>query len=107
TDVLATIEEILGLGAMSQFDHFGRPLREIWSAEPDLSPYVALTPSTPLDERNPKTGGLAEASKKLALGKEDEADEQLFNRILWEALKGNKRYPRPKRISSLELARVR
>ena len=30
TDVLATIEEMLGLGAFSQFDHFGRPLREIW-----------------------------------------------------------------------------
>jgi DNA-binding beta-propeller fold protein YncE len=105
TDVIATIEGVLGLGNLSQFDHYGRPLAEIWSAVPNLSPYVALTPSTPLDERNPKSGALAEASKKLALSKEDEADEQLFNRILWEAIKGNKNYPGPKRVSSLDLQR--
>ena len=28
TDVIRTIEEILGLGTLSQFDHFGRPLRD-------------------------------------------------------------------------------
>ena len=107
TDVIATIEGVLGLGNLSQFDHYGRALTEIWSAVPDLSPYVALTPSTPLDERTPKSGALAEASKRLALSKEDEADEQLFNRILWEAIKGNKNYPGPKRVSSLDLQRGR
>src|SRR5215467_8689951 len=40
TDVLATIEEILGLDPMSQFDRFGRPLREIWAEQPQLSPYA-------------------------------------------------------------------
>jgi hypothetical protein len=107
TDVIATIEGVLGLGNLSQFDHYGRPLTEIWSSTPDLTPYVALTPSTPLDERNPKSGALAEASKKLALSKEDEADEQLFNRILWEAIKGNKNNPGPKRASLLDLQRGR
>ncbi len=34
TDVLATIEEILGLDALSHFDRFGRPLREIWTSTP-------------------------------------------------------------------------
>ncbi len=107
TDVLSTIEEILGLGRMSQFDHYGRPLREIWKTEPDLSPYVALTPSVSLDERNPARGALAEASKKLALQKEDEADEELFNRILWTTIKGNRSYPGAKRMSSLELLNAR
>jgi len=107
TDVVATIEEILGLGTMSKFDHYGRPLREIWRDRPDLSPYVALTPSVPLGETNPNSGALAEASKKLALSKEDEADEQLFNHILWEAIKGNRNYPKVRRMSSLELQRAR
>ena len=31
TDVLRTIEEILGLESLSQFDYYGRPLRDIWS----------------------------------------------------------------------------
>ena len=102
TDVVATIEDILGLGRMSQFDHYGRPLREIWETTPDLTPYVALRSSVPLDQKNPQRGALAEASKKLALEKVDQADEQLFNRILWGAIKGDKPYPGPTRMSALE-----
>ncbi|HKN59428.1 MAG TPA: hypothetical protein VJV97_11285, partial [Gemmatimonadaceae bacterium] len=102
TDVLATIEDILGLGRMSQFDYYGRPLREIWETTPDLTPYVALRSKVPLDERNPQRGALAEASKKLALEKVDMADENLFNRILWSAIKGDKPYPGAKRMSALE-----
>jgi DNA-binding beta-propeller fold protein YncE len=102
TDVLATIEDILGLGRMSQFDHFGRPLREIWETTPDLTPYVALRSSVPLDEKNPPRGALAEASKKLALEKEDLSNDDLFNRILWGAIKGDKPYPGPTRMSALD-----
>jgi DNA-binding beta-propeller fold protein YncE len=102
TDVVATIEDILGLGRMSQFDHYGRPLREIWEATPDLTPYVALRSSVPLDEKNPPRGALAEASKKLVLEKEDMSNDDLFNRILWGAIKGDAPYPGPTRMSALE-----
>jgi YVTN family beta-propeller protein len=102
TDVLATIEDILGLARMSQFDHYGRPLREIWESTPDLTPYTALRSIVPLDEKNPKRTALAEASKHLALEKEDIADEDLFNRILWSAIKGDAPYPGPTRMSALE-----
>jgi DNA-binding beta-propeller fold protein YncE len=102
TDVVATIEDILGLGRMSQFDHYGRPLREIWETTPDLTPYVALRPSVPLDEKNPPRTALAEASKKLALEKVDQADEELFNRILWSAIKGDRPFPGTTRMSALE-----
>ena len=102
TDVLATIEEILGLGRMSQFDHFSRPLTDIWDSAPDLRPYVALKPAVPLDEVNPKRGALAEASKKLVLDEEDRSEDDLFNRILWRTIKGDAPYPGPKRMSALE-----
>jgi hypothetical protein len=52
TDILATIEEILGLDALSQFDHYGRPLRSIFAAKPDLTPYKALKPTVDLNEKN-------------------------------------------------------
>ena len=102
TDVLATIEDILGLGRMSQFDHYGRPLREIWESTPDLSPYTSLTPSVSLKEVNPKRGAMAEASKKLALKVEDASDDDLFNRILWTTIKGDKPYPGTRRMSALD-----
>jgi len=102
TDVVATIEDILGLGRMSQFDHYGRPLREIWETEPDLTPYTALTPSVSLKELNPRRGAMAEASKKLTLRKEDTSDDDLFNRILWTVIKGDKPYPGTRRMSVLD-----
>jgi YVTN family beta-propeller protein len=106
TDVLATIEELLGLGRLSQFDHYGRSLTTIWRETPDVRPYVALTPAVSLDEKNPRTGIGARESLGLALGKEDEADEELFNRILWRAIKGEKRpWPGTKRMSALESRR--
>ncbi|HJP58522.1 MAG TPA: bifunctional YncE family protein/alkaline phosphatase family protein [Gemmatimonadaceae bacterium] len=102
SDVVATIEDILGLGPMSQFDHFGRPLREIWESTPDLKPYTALRPGIPLDQKNPPHTALAAASKKLRLDKVDMADENLFNRILWSAIKGSTPYPGTTRMSALE-----
>src|SRR5581483_6834404 len=88
TDVLRTIEEILGLDSMSQFDYFGRPLRDIWADTPDFQPYRALVPAQSLDEVNPRNTRGARESEKLDLHIEDASDDALFNRILWEAIKG-------------------
>jgi hypothetical protein len=106
TDVLRTIEEILGLASMSQFDHYGRPLRDVWTDKPDLRPYTVLTPSVPLTERNTAMGPDARASAHLALDFEDQADEDTFNRILWRAAKGQDvPYPGARRLTGLELKR--
>jgi hypothetical protein len=103
TDVLATIEEILRLGALSPYDHFGRPLREVFATAPDTSPYTALAPSVPLTEMNPAAGRDAGASARLDLHTEDAADEDEFNRILWRAEKGDVPYPGATRMPVGEL----
>ena len=106
SDVLLTIEEILGLQSLSQFDHFGRPLREIWSDRADTRPYRLLTPAVPLGERNPSGTRAARASATLDLKIEDAADDDTFNRILWETIRGgNVPYPGPTRMSALEAKR--
>jgi YVTN family beta-propeller protein len=108
TDVFATMEEILGLPPLSQFDFYGRPLREIFSDKPDLSPFAALKPEQLLDELNPQQGANARASMGLDLDEVDKADMDSFNRILWSEIKGeNVPYPRAKRMSSLEITRAR
>ncbi|HEV7672808.1 MAG TPA: alkaline phosphatase family protein [Thermoanaerobaculia bacterium] len=108
TDVLATIEEILHLGNLSQFDHYGRPLREIFGTEADLTPYRPLVPPVPLDELNPAAGPAAQASAKLDLETVDASDDDLFNRILWRAIRGEDvPYPEPKRVSVKELTLAR
>jgi DNA-binding beta-propeller fold protein YncE len=108
TDIVATIEEILGIEPLSQFDYYGRPLREIFTVEPDLRPYEVLNPGQSLVELNPPKGQNAEASLLLNLSKEDVADMNLFNRILWRVIKGDGiPYPSIKQMSSLEYMRGR
>ncbi|HET7621902.1 MAG TPA: bifunctional YncE family protein/alkaline phosphatase family protein [Gemmatimonadaceae bacterium] len=88
TDVIATIGEILHLGSLSQFDYYGRPLRGIFEANPDLAPYSAIQPAVRIDERNPSGGIGALETEELDLSAEDRAEEDLFNRVLWRAIKG-------------------
>ena len=104
TDVLATIEEILGLGTLSPFDHFGRPLRDAFGTVADTTPYLALTPGVPLTETNPDTGKLARLSARMDFHDPDDVDDALLNSVLWLAVKGpSVPEPAPRRASTLDL----
>jgi hypothetical protein len=106
TDVIRSIEGILGLGSLSQFDYYGRPLTEIWTAEPDLTPYEVLTPSVSLDEKNAAGGRGARESTRLDLDEEDESDDNDFSQIIWHVVKGwDVPYPGIHRMSLLEARR--
>jgi hypothetical protein len=98
TDVLATIEAMLSLNHLSQFDAYARPLRGVFASAPDPTPYLALTPSVPLTEKNTATGPGARESSKFDFRIEDLADDEQFNRVLWLAIKGSAPYPGPTRM---------
>src|SRR5437879_7078999 len=53
TSVLRTIELILSLHPMTQFDAGARPMHAAFQAMPDPAPYTAEKPRSPLHERNP------------------------------------------------------
>ncbi|HVT58365.1 MAG TPA: alkaline phosphatase family protein [Thermoanaerobaculia bacterium] len=107
TDVVATIEEILGLGTLTQFDTFGRPLREIFAAAPDPTPYQALIPAQPLTDTNPADGPAARQSLGLDLTAPDAIAPAELNAILWRTVKGELPCPPPARLSTLEIQRGR
>jgi YVTN family beta-propeller protein len=88
TDVIRTIEEILKLPSMSQFDAYGRPLRGIWRTVPDTTPYTAHASNIDLAEHNPDTGKVARVSSTLDFRVADAADSRVLNRVLWETIKG-------------------
>jgi hypothetical protein len=95
TDVVATIDHLLHLGSLSKYDHFARPLGEAFSTAADTSAYAALEPRVSRHELNPDSTEAARLSRQLDLSGEDRADFALFNRILWEAIKGPDRtYPK-------------
>ena len=108
TDVLGTMEEILKLDALSQYDHYGHPLHDIWRDAPDTTPFDALTPSVPLGEQNKTATRAARESRRLDFAEADAADMDAFNRVLWMAVKGEQvPYPGTHRMSALEARRSR
>lgn len=108
--VLRTIELILGLSPMSQFDMIANPMTDCFTAKPDFRPYTALPNQIPLDEMNPKLSALsgkkkfwAEKSMAMSLDELDEANEDTLNLILWYSVKGyNTPYPKLAKIKARE-----
>jgi DNA-binding beta-propeller fold protein YncE len=89
TDVIASIEDILGMGRLSKFDYFSRSLADIFAPAPDLTPYSPIIPTQDLNEKNLQNTAAARMSEGLDLSKPDRVDDQLYNRILWVMLKGD------------------
>ena len=104
TSVLRTIELMLGLPPMNQMDATATPMTDCFTNQPDWTPFSALPNQVPLDEMNPLPGRIKNArirkdamvSARLPLEREDECPEDLFNHILWRAIKGPTiAYPAP------------
>lgn len=88
SSMLRTMELILGLRPMSQFDAASTPMFQSFQAKPDLRPYNAKPANIDLNERNTKLAWGAEQSRKMDFTKEDAADDLLLNEIIWRAIKG-------------------
>lgn len=93
TDVVAAIEDILGLGRLSKFDYFSRPLTDIFAATPDLSPWTTVVPKADRDELNPPATAAARMSEGLDFSAADRVDDAAFNQILWTMIKGAEPVP--------------
>ena len=89
TDVVAAIEDILGMGRLSKFDYFSRSLADSFAATPDLTPFDLITPKQDLNDKNPENTPAARMSEGLDLSAPDRVDDQMYNRILWLMLKGD------------------
>ncbi|RUL87826.1 phosphoesterase [Tautonia sociabilis] len=88
SSMLRTMELILGLEPMSQFDAAARPMYHCFHAEPDATPYELRPARIDLEETNLATAWGAELSNRLDLSREDAADDLLFNEIIWRSVKG-------------------
>jgi YVTN family beta-propeller protein len=88
SSMLRTMELILGLEPMSQFDAAARPMANAFTGTPDLTPYRCRPAGADREAKNTATAWGAEASKRLDLDREDRADDLTFNEIIWKAVKG-------------------
>jgi hypothetical protein len=95
--MVRTMELILGLPPMTQFDERATPMFDSFMSNPDLTPYTTLDEQVALDAVNPKRGDLARRSEKLDWSDIDRADPDELNRILWESHKPGQPMPAPVR----------
>lgn len=97
TSLLRTMELMLGLPPMNQFDATATPMTDCFTNAPDLTPFVAVPNNVPLDKMNPDPKKVSDpllrknayASARLPLSQIDQCPEDVFNRILWHAMKGS------------------
>jgi DNA-binding beta-propeller fold protein YncE len=100
SSMLRTMELILGLKPMSQFDAAARPMYASFQAKPDLTPYEHRPAGVDLQARNPDSGWGVERSAALDFSREDAADDILLNEIVWKSVRGEEsRMPPPVRAS--------
>jgi hypothetical protein len=100
SSMLRTMELILGLKPMSQFDAAARPMYASFQPKANLTPYRHVKPDVDLNEKNKPDAWGAELSAKFDLEKEDMADDLLFNEVIWRSVKGpNSPMPAPVRAA--------
>ena len=95
TNIVRTIEQILGLPSMNQFDAAAITMRNAFAKKPNLAPFDALPNEIPLDEMNSPIASLHGLQRHLALAslamdfsEPDNAPEDVLNRAIWHSVKG-------------------
>jgi YVTN family beta-propeller protein len=86
--MVRTIELILGLPPMTQYDAAATPLFGCFQSKHQLVAYQPLTPKVDLNAINSRNAYGAKESAKMDFDEYDRADEDQLNRILWAVAKG-------------------
>ncbi len=86
--MMRTMELILSLPPMSQFDASATPMYNSFTATPDFSPYILRKNIVNFDELNVLGAFGQERMEAFNLKKEDSAPDIEFNQIIWKSIKG-------------------
>jgi YVTN family beta-propeller protein len=86
--MLRTIELIVGLHPLTQFDAYATPMLPAFTSAPDLTPYTATKPTQNLTEINPAHDPLGAPADNEDLTKEDQINMARFNQAIWTSVKG-------------------
>ena len=86
--MLRTIELILGIPPMSQYDAAAVPMWRCFTSKPDFTTFKALPSNIDLTEKTIVKNELTEQSEMFDFTKEDKAPDKLFNEVIWKAVRG-------------------
>ncbi len=86
--MVRTMELMLGLPPMSQFDASATPMAASLTSQADFTPYVSRQANVNLEERNP-SGAVGQAeSNRMDFSREDAAPDDALNRVIWSSVRG-------------------
>jgi len=88
SSLLRTIELILGLPPMSQYDAAAVPLWRCMNNIPDHPSFETRPCLVDLDEKNTAENRWQQMSEKFDFTKEDRVNDAEFNEVIWKAVKG-------------------
>ena len=91
--MLRTMELILGLQPMTQFDAAATPMYASFASTPNDAPYSATVPRQSLTAVNGSDAVMGKESNTLDFSRPDASPEELLNLILWRATKGPAQLP--------------
>lgn len=102
SSMLRTMELILGLPPMSQYDASATPMFRSFSSKADLSVFKHIVPTVDLFEKNTKENASSRLSEKFDFSKEDSAPDLELNQVIWKSVKGeDSEMPAPRRAALL------
>lgn len=86
--LIRTMELILGLDPLSQYDAAARPMFNSFTDQADLGAYTHEAAQIDLEEKNNEVSYGAERSNKMDFSEYDQVDDFELNEILWHAVMG-------------------
>ncbi|RPJ57340.1 MAG: phosphoesterase [Acidobacteria bacterium] len=93
--MLRTMELILGLPPLTQYDAGATPMYNAFQRTPTITQHMVLTPQVDLMAKNPPDAPFGSASARMNFEEYDQAPEDELNRILWYNAKPGVPYPTP------------
>ncbi|GGD62169.1 hypothetical protein GCM10011514_27840 [Emticicia aquatilis] len=106
SSMLRTIELILGIKPMSQYDAAARPMYRCFSKNVNVSPFVAAEPQVDINAKNVAINRNSIRSGQLNLAQPDAINDLEFSQIVWQTVKGlNSKMPAPKRSAFVRLGK--
>jgi YVTN family beta-propeller protein len=100
SSVLRTMELILGLPPMTQYDSAAAPMWTAFQSRPDPRPFTARAASVNIEERNSASAYGAERSKEMLLDVADSEDDREYSELIWKAVRGQRSPLPPRKVAA-------
>jgi hypothetical protein len=83
--VLRTVEQIVGISPMTQFDAAATPMINAFTDTPNMKAYTAIVPTQNVHEKNPVTPPMGQVAAQSLdqVATLVDANEALENQVLW------------------------